>query len=89
MLRPDTKIHMKELYRLNRHDIGVSLGEYDGKDDLTRAILIHGESIVQVRADESGIVTGFVPSTINDDDVPHIQEAIEYTFATLLVSENC
>ena len=89
MLRPDTKIYMQDLHRLSKHDIGVSLGESDGKEDLTRAILIYGESIVQVRANESGIVQRFVPSTINDNDVPYIQEAIKYTFATLLVAENC
>ena len=84
-MKPDTTIYMKDLHRLNRHDIGVRLGECNGKEDLTRAILIYGESLVQVRADASGVIQRFVPSPINDVDVPYILQIIECIFGTLLM----
>jgi hypothetical protein len=86
MLKPDISVCMNDLEHLNKHGIGVRFYQPDdGQEDRTKAILVNGESMVQVCADERGIIQCLVPNRLNDVDVPEILEAFQYTFGAILV----
>jgi hypothetical protein len=84
MLKPDKKIKISDLDRLNDHGIGVIVDATEDGSTPNSATLFSGMSIVLIRANAEGVIDRIEPNLINNMEVADILSAVSYVFATVL-----